>query len=90
MNDEIFKTVSKNINISPNVIEKVYKSFWLYIKQSIEKLPLKENLTDKEFSKLQTNYNIPSLGKLYCTIDKYKGIKNRIKLIKNFRDAKNK
>lgn len=87
MNKDIILNVSSTLGISPNVVEKVYKAYWLYIKTTIQALPLKEDLTDEEFSKLRTNFNIPSLGKLSCTLDKYKGTKSRFKLIEKFRNA---
>ena len=90
MKKDIILSVSKNLGISPDVVEKVYKAYWLYIKTTIEALPLKEDLTEEEFSKLRTNVNIPSLGKLSCTLDKYKGTKSRFKLIEKFRNAENK
>lgn len=90
MNKEIWLEASRILGISPNVIEKVYKAYWLYIKTTIEELPLKEELTEEEFLKLKTNFNVPSLGKLSCTLDKYKGTKNRFKLIEKLRNAENK
>ena len=90
MKKNIILSVSKDLGISPDVVEKVYKAYWLYIKTTIEALPLKEDLTEEEFSKLRTNFNIPSLGKLGCTLDKYKGTKSRFKLIEKFRNAENK
>ena len=90
MKKDIILSVSKDLGISPDVVEKVYKAYWLYIKTTIEALPLKEDLTEEEFYKLRTNFNIPSLGKLGCTLDKYKGTKSRFKLIEKFRNAENK
>lgn len=90
MNKDIILKVSNTLGIPPDVVEKVYKAYWLYIKTTIQALPLKECLTEEEFSKLRTNFNIPSLGKLNCTFDKYKGTKKRFKLIEDLRNAKNK
>ena len=90
MKKNIILSVSKDLGISPDVVEKVYRAYWLYIKTTIEALPLKEDLTEEEFLKLRTNFNIPSLGKLGCTLDKYKGTKSRFKLIEKFRNAENK
>lgn len=90
MKKDIILSVSKDLGISPDVVEKVYKAYWLYIKTTIEALPLKEDLTEEEFSKLRTNFNISSLGKLSCTLDKYKGTKSRFKKIEKFRNAENK
>ena len=90
MKKEIILDVSRNLDISPDVIEKVYKAYWSFIKETIQALPLKDNLSEEEFSTLKTNFNVPSLGKLTCTQDKYNRVKKRFKLIKNFRNAENK
>ena len=90
MKKEIILDISRNLDISPDVIEKVYKAYWSFIKETIQALPLKDNLSEEEFSTLKTNFNVPSLGKLACTLDKYNRVKKRFKLIKNFRNAENK
>ena len=90
MKKEIILDVSRNLDISPNVIEKVYKAYWSFIKETIQALPLKDNLSEEAFSTLKTNFNVPSLGKLTCTLDKYNRVKKRFKLIENFRNAENK
>ena len=90
MKKEIILDVSRNLDISPDVIEKVYKAYWSFIKETIQALPLKDNLSEEEFVTLKTNFNVPSLGKLTCTLDKYNRVKKRFKLIKNFRNAENK
>lgn len=90
MKKEIILDVSRNLDISPDVVEKVYKAYWSFIKETIQALPLKDNLSEEEFSTLKTNFNVPSLGKLACTLDKYNRVKKRFKLIKNFRNAENK
>ena len=90
MKKKIILDVSRNLDISPDVIEKVYKAYWSFIKETIQALPLKDNLSEEEFSTLKTNFNVPSLGKLACTLDKYTRVKKRFKLIKNFRNAENK
>lgn len=82
---EIINKVSKEINVPPDIVDKVYKAYWLYIKESIQQLPLKEDLTEAEFMKLRPNFNIPSLGKLCCTYDRYLGVKSRFKNISNIR-----
>ena len=90
MKKDIILSVSKDLGISPDVVEKVYKAYWSFIKETIQALPLKDNLSEEEFSTLKTNFNVPSLGKLACTLDKYNRVKKRFKLIKNFRNAENK
>lgn len=80
---EIVEQVSKELNLSEELVNKVYKSYWEAIKDMIEALPLKDDLNEEEFSQLRTNFNIPSIGKLYCIYDKYKGIKSRYLINKN-------
>lgn len=76
--------ISKKLDLPVEVVQLAYESFWLFIRESIKDLPLKEDLSEEEFLKLQTNFNVPSLGKLNCTFDRYKRIKNRYKLFKKF------
>lgn len=82
MNKDILNNVSRTLGISPNVIEKVYKAYWLYIKTTIEALPLKDNLNEEEFLKLRTNFNIGSLGKLFVTYKHYIGVKKRFEYLR--------
>lgn len=85
---EIMQKVSENIGISTEVVDKAYKAFWLYIKNSVQELPLKEELTEEEFLNLRPNFNIPSLGKLTCTYTRYKGVKEKFKHIRKLRNEK--
>lgn len=84
--------LSKELNLPKKVIERVYNSYWKFIKTTIEALPLKEDITEEEFKALKTNFNIPYLGKLYCTYDKWKSLKEvyKIKSKENAKHKKNK
>ena len=73
------KQVSKELNIPIEVVDAAYLAFWKFVKQKIKSLPLKENLTIEEFESLRTNFNIPELGKLYCTYNDYWRSKYRYK-----------
>lgn len=86
---EIITIISKELNLPIEVVDKVYKSYWQYIKNTIQDLPLKENLTEDQFSQLRTNFNIPSLGKLTCTYDRMQKVKKRFEYIKNLRKNTN-
>lgn len=88
--DDIIQRVSKDTGISPDIVDKAYKAFWLYIRNSIQELPLKEDLTEDEFLSLRPNFNVPSLGKLCVSYDRYKGVKNRFQHIKNIREKNEK
>lgn len=82
---KIIQKVSEDTGIAVDVVNKAYKSFWLYIRNSIQELPLKKELTETEFLSLRTNFNIPSLGKLNCTYLRYKGVKDKFNHIKILR-----
>lgn len=80
--DEIYEEVSIKLNLPKEVAKEAYESFWEFIRESIQKLPLKEDLTEDEFNKLKVNFNIPSIGKLYLTYSRYKALKDRNKYFK--------
>ena len=83
---DIVGKVSRELNLPKEVVDKTYKAYWLFIKNYIQSLPLKENLNEEDFTKLRTNFNIPSLGKLTCTYDRMLGMKKRYNLIKQIRE----
>lgn len=83
---DLMLQVSKEVDLPFRVVDKIYKSYWRSIRMIIQDLPLKDDLSEKEFQKLRTNFNIPSLGKLSCTYDRAKGVKERFKYIKNIRE----
>lgn len=64
------------LGLSPKLVNGAYIGFWKFIRAHIQELPLKEDMSPEEFSKLKTNFNIPSLGKLYCTYERWKKIKS--------------
>lgn len=84
----IFEQVSKETGIPEEVISMAYRTFWRFIKETISSLPLKEDLTEEEFSKLRTCFNVPSLGKLTCTYDRYIGMKKRFKYLNELKSRK--
>lgn len=75
---QIIQQVAKEVNLPEDVVNNAYKGFWLYIKNSIESLPIKQDISDEEFDSLKTSFNIPSLGKLFCTRDKFKNLKKSL------------
>lgn len=73
--DEIIAEVAKKLNLPKELVEKTYKAYWKVVKEHIVSLPLKQDLSDEDFLKLQPNINIPSIGKLTVTLDRYKRMK---------------
>ena len=83
---DIIGKVSQEMGLPPEVVDTAYKSYWKFIKQTIQSLPLKDDISEEDFTKLRTNFNIPSLGKLTCTYDRMMGVKKRFKYIKRLRE----
>ena len=82
---DIINKVSKELDLPEELIEKVYKAYWNFIRVTIEELPLKAELTQLEYENLRTSINIPSLGKLNCTYNRYIGVRNRFNIINKIR-----
>jgi len=82
---EAIKKISEELHLPQEVVEKAYRAYWLFIRKTIDELPLKSDLTEEEFNKLRTNFNLPFLGKLSCTYERWlrvkKSNKHRIKKI---------
>lgn len=83
MYKELYEKVAKELNLDSEVIKEVYLSQWQFIKNTIEALPLKGNLSEEEFNQLRTSFNLPSLGKMYTTFDKITKAKRRVEYLKN-------
>lgn len=80
--EETIRRLSQELGLPQDVIKKSYKAYWMFIKQSIEKLPLRNNIDEVTFGELRQNFNIPNLGKLACTYNRYIGLRKRNQLIK--------
>lgn len=80
--DEIIEIVSKDMGLSKSITDRIYKAYWKAVRDHITSLPLKEDLKDEEFLQLQPNVNIPSIGKLHVTLDRYHRVKNFNEIIK--------
>ena len=80
--EEIISRVADSTGLSKKLVDRTYKSYWKAIREHIVSLPLKEDLTDEEFLRLQPNINIPSIGKLYVTLDRYRRLKKKSEELK--------
>lgn len=88
--DEMIRRVSQSTGLPILLVDRTYKSYWKMVREHISTLPLKEELTDDEFQALQPNVNIPSIGKLYVTLERYKSIKRRYKQKQDNENVENK
>jgi hypothetical protein len=81
--DSIISEVARDMGLSSTLVDKSYRSYWRAVREYISSLPLKEDLSDEEFLKVRANVNIPSIGKLYVTLDRYKGMKKWFEMFKD-------
>ena len=81
----IFEQVSRETDIPEEVVKTAYNLFWRFVRETVSSLPLKDELTEEEFMDLKCNFNVPSLGKLCCTYDRYIGMKKRNKYLMELR-----
>lgn len=76
------KRLAWELKLPVSTVELVYNSYWKFIRNKIGLLPFDKVLTEEEFNKLRTSFNIPSLGKLGCTYKMYCSVKNQEKYVK--------
>ena len=93
---QIIKQVAKELNLPEDLVRNTYKSYWKVVKQIIESKQIKsldnKLLSQEEFNNNIININIPSIGKLNCTYDKYQKTIAKFNLINNIKrreDVKN-
>lgn len=87
---EIIAKVSEKTELPERLVDRTYRAYWRVVKEHITSLPLKSDLTEEEFLKLQPNVNIPSIGKLHVTLDRYKKMKKMFEIknqLKQNKDA---
>lgn len=88
MYEDACRLVAADLGLPETLVKKAYRAYWKAIRAHIKSLPLKEDLSDEEFMKLQPNVNIPSIGKLYITLDRYKRMKKSYKIIEEIKAKK--
>lgn len=82
---QIIEKVSEETGLPITLVKSTYYGYWQFYRTKIQELPLKEDLTEEQFNDLKVNFNIPSIGKLYCSYNKYLGIKRRFNYIKKLK-----
>ena len=87
--EQIISKVSISIGLPAQLVDRTYRAYWKSIRNHITSLPLKEDLTDEQFMELQPNVNIPSIGKLYVTLDRYKRMKKQHLIFENLKNNRN-
>ena len=83
------RKVARNLSVDQKLVEQVYKSYWLFIKEHISSLPLRE-LSQEEYDSTISNINLPFLGKLYVDYNKLAKYHEQRKLYRDVRSKENK
>lgn len=89
--DSVIDQVARELGIDKKLALSIYKSYWLFIKDTISKLEL-DNMREEDFRITTTNFSIPYIGKLhtsYSKVEKYKRKINYLNHVKNKRDKTN-
>lgn len=81
--NKVYEKVALELGLNESDVKEAYNLYWEYFRKSIESLPLKDNLNEEGFNNLKTSFNVPSLGKFYCTYDRYLRMKNKLKKSRN-------
>lgn len=61
------KELSEKYDIPFDHVKLMVESPYVMMKEKIQELDFKPDLTQEEFNQIKTNFNIPCLGKLYAS-----------------------
>lgn len=82
------RQTARVLSISPKLAEKVYQSYWGFIRDYVENLHIR-TMTEEEFNSVTTNFNIPYIGKLYVDYDRIRKYQVQLKKYQDGRTKKN-
>lgn len=83
------KRTSRKLSVDLKLVESVYKSYWLFIREYVSSLPL-EDMSQTEFDSTVNNISLPYIGKLYVEYKKIDRYKERLKLKEDVKTKENK
>ncbi len=78
--------IADDLKLPREVVHKAYHAYWAYIRNVVSSIPFKEGIADSDYDTYKTSVNIPSLGKLFCTLDRYHKMKDRYELLNKITD----
>ena len=67
---QILNKVAKELGLPKEVAFVAYRSYWLFIKDTIKDLPDLLTISEEDFDKLRVNFNIVEFGKLTTNYNK--------------------
>jgi hypothetical protein len=71
--------IAEKHGITYNEAKAIISSQFSFIREKLSKLTFEDGLTKEEFIKKKTNFNIPSIGKLYASYYIYETIQKNKK-----------
>lgn len=74
LDKEKIEEIAERYNISFEQAKDIVYSPYAFMKEKLNELTLEDNLTEEEFRKKKTNFNMPSLFKLFASFYAYKEI----------------
>jgi hypothetical protein len=63
--DNIAEDVARQLDMSVDTIKLIYKKLFLYMRDKIRDIDVKNIESKDEFDKLKTSFNLQHLGKFY-------------------------
>lgn len=82
------RKVSRELCIDFKIVDAVYKSYWRFIREQAESIPMR-TISKEEFESTIHNFNLPYIGKLYVEYEKIENYKRYLKHYENARAKKN-
>ena len=82
------ENAAKDLGLDISLVDSVYRAYCKLIIERLSELPLKKDLTEEEFNKLQTSVTFPSIGKFYCTWKTYTGELKRREYVQKAKENK--
>lgn len=87
---QICADVARRHNVKKSLVERLYKSYWLFMRDKFTEMDLKKDYTQEEFNKKIMSVTVPCIGRIACTWDTYVNTRKSMEYIKKIRDERNK
>lgn len=83
--DAICDNVALKHKASKVLVRKLYKAYWLFVKEKIKAMDFSKPMDEEEFEDTKLSIAIPHIGRLACTWKMYNDINRDINRIKEIR-----
>ena len=70
INRRVISEVAKQLGYDEDVVEAVYRSQWLYIRDKIESIPISTHMTKEELNNYVISFHVQKIGKFYTNYDR--------------------